>query len=377
MTPERKSSMTNLTEDTAKKQLENFDKNKTVTVESQSSNLFDPASYENFNDYWNFVEQYNPNPKKTSEYVESGSPAPKKHTPGKSVKERKPIDLPPWTDVQLTPQGNYGEVIYMAGGFHGATIKPIDKERYQVVKTGEIRFYDRGNETKIKNNLTKTFRELVGILRLNFTAGKDNQVFMTLTYARHMTDPDTLYEDFAVFWKRITRHYKDHKLEYVAIAEPQGSGSWHMHVMIKSDQPVLYIDNKLLTVYKMNPENTSERLRDENGDYVITGGFWGWGRTSTERLKGDDVGQYYAAYFTNVIVGADGNGKEHFVVQSQKGQKGLKNLSKKVIKGARIAMYPKHFKLYRCSKGIIRPKSEMAKYEDVKKEYPIKTKPRH
>lgn len=341
-------SMTNLTATAAKNQPAKSDNIYDTT------SIIDPSTL-NYAEFCKFLEDINPD-------KISGQPSPKP-SKRKSVKVREPIDLPPWTEVQLSRQGNYGEVIYMAAGSHGATIRKLDADRYQVIKTGEIRYFGE-HSTKIKDNLTKTFRDLVGVLRLNFAANQDNQVFMTLTYADNMTDPDKLYKDFDVFFKRLKYSLKDHKLEYVAVAEPQQRGAWHLHVFIKSNQPVLYIDNKLITSYITDPD-TGKRVLDPKRS------MWPWGASSTERLKGDDTGQYYIAYFTNIILDAK-DGSEHVLVK-QDGQRGLKQ-SKRIRKGARIAMYPKHFKLYRCSRGIMRPTTETTKYEYVKEDYPVKTK---
>ncbi len=301
----------------------------------------------------------------------------KKKTTRKKVVERKPIDIKPWDDVQFTRQGDiYGELLYMSRGVsHGATIRRLDADRYQVVKTGEIRYFNSDHQVKVKDNLMKTFRELVGILRSNFKAGEKNQVFLTLTFQDNITDPEELYYCYDLFIKNLRYAYKDHKLDYVAIAEPQARGAWHMHVFLKSDKDYLYISNRKLTVYVTDPDNPKKRLKDDKGRDIIDykKSIWPHGSTTSERLKGDDAGQYYISYFTSIIVGAE-NCDEHAIVK-QKGQKGLKQ-SKRVEKGARIPMYPKFFKLFRCSRGIIRPEKEVVKYEDVTSEYDKKTKTR-
>lgn len=85
-----------------------------------------------------------------------------------------------------------------------------------------------------------------------------------------------------------------------------------MHVLLKSNQEILFIDNRELEA------------------------LWGLGYTETDRLKAsDDMGGYYVAYFTNAC---EGEGK-----------------SKKYVKGSRLAMYSKGFKFYRCSRGIAKP----------------------
>ncbi len=256
----------------------------------------------------------------------------KKKTSRRTVQAREPFEINPEALTKFTRQGSrYGELVAMAKGLPKPTIKPLGDNKYMVLKSGEIREFEH-HDRKQKDTLKKTFAELKGIIRANFDAEGHNQLFVTLTYAENMRDPEWLYMCFKNFWQRLKYEYPAHRLEYVAVAEPQARGAWHMHLMVKSDQPVLYIDNKDM-----------ERI-------------WGWGYTSTERLKGDDVGSYYVSYFTSLELEADTLVK-------------AKNGSKRFKKGARLPMYPVNFKMYRCSKGIIRPKSETAKYKEVVKEY--------
>ena len=219
----------------------------------------------------------------------------------------------------------------MTQGTPKPTIKPLGDNRYMVLKSGEIKEFGH-NDHKQKDTLKKTFAALKGILRANFDAEGHNQLFVTLTYKENMTDPERLYEDFKYFWKKLKAQKNGHHLEYVTVAEPQARGAWHMHVMIKSDQPVLYIDK----------EDMSR--------------IWGHGYTTTERLKGDDVGAYYVSYFTSLEI------EEQTVVKR-------KNGSKRYKKGARLPMYPLKFKLFRCSEGIIKPMSEYLEHQKVTGQY--------
>lgn len=211
------------------------------------------------------------------------------------------------------------------------TIRKLDKERYLVIKTGEVKEFTKANITKQNDNLRKTFARLMGLIRNNFTSESQNQLFITLTYVENMTDENKLYTDFKDFIKRVRYKYKDHKLEYIAVAEPQERGAWHFHLMLKSDKPVLYIDC-----------DDMERL-------------WGHGMTKTERLKSDDVGTYYVAYFTDVL-------DETKMVDGEE-------LSKSRQKGERLKYYPKGFNFYRTSRGIVKPTEIMMTYDEVKAEY--------
>jgi len=207
---------------------------------------------------------------------------------------------------------------------------------------GEIKEYQEKVETmRQKENLQRTFNHIKGIIRTNFESGTENQLFITLTYAENMKDPKRLYKDFENFIVKLRRYCKGHQLEYVTVAEPQARGAWHMHVMLKSDKPVLIVINKDIA-----------RL-------------WGHGYTRTTRLKSDDVGRYYEAYFTDLIVNDDGTEATQKEIDAMPQEE----KSKKKIKGERLKFYPPYFKFYRKSRGIMEPTEEYMLLKDIRTEY--------
>ena len=243
------------------------------------------------------------------------------------VVKTKSIDIPYDAIVSACRQGDdYIDVSYSARKC-GATVRRINKDEYLCVSTGDIRKYSKcpKNKTQVQfRTLKRTFERLRGLIRHNFSAKSENQLFITLTYKKNMKDPKKLYKDFIAFYKRLKRAFKEHEFEYIVVAEPQGRGAWHLHLMLKSvNKPVLYIDNKKLSK------------------------IWGHGFTDVQRLKSDDVGSYYSAYFTDLL------------------EENKQNNSKKRKKNARLVYYPVGFRLYRCSKGIIRPKRENVRYGDI------------
>ena len=48
-----------------------------------------------------------------------------------------------------------------------------------------------------------------------------------------MTDFDKASKDFKRFWEKLHYHYPD--LEFIRIIEPQHTGSWHIHALLKSN----------------------------------------------------------------------------------------------------------------------------------------------
>jgi hypothetical protein len=226
---------------------------------------------------------------------------------------------------------------------------------YQNLKTGEVKEMVKSIGPKENHNLRVTFEKLRGLIRTNFTDGGQNQVFITLTFAESVMNPTTAQEKFFLFWKRLQYAYPDHKLDYISVIEPQGSGRWHFHVMVKSDQKELWI-----------PKN---RLKE----------IWGNGRTSIERLKSNDVGAYYVAYFTalnreaarpsaksEITYGeAMAQIENEIAIHDSENDKERMKLTKRQIKGARLKYYPKGIKFYTCSKDIIRPKWQKGVQQDV------------
>lgn len=232
--------------------------------------------------------------------------------------------------VKVIKQGDsFADIVYM-DKVAKPNIKKISADKYIDLSTGEIRLFDHKDGKESIRSLKSTFKRLIGLIRCNFTEGSSNQLFITLTYAENMMDSKKLYDDFKNFYKKLKRKYKEHKFEYIAVAEPQERGAWHFHIMLKSDR-YLYIDNREM-----------EKI-------------WGHGWTTTERLKSNDVGTYYVAYFTNLETECE---------MDQEGKK-----SKKHIKGSRLHYYPKGFNFYRCSRGLKKPEISYSTWGDVVKEY--------
>jgi len=251
------------------------------------------------------------------------------------VQEVDPVELLPSDVVRLSRQGDvHAEVLFMAQKPKPG-VKRLSKTEYVVLSTGEVKKYAPA-EGKMRESLRRTFQELKALIRTNFSADDPHQKFITLTYAENMTDADRLYTDFKTFMMRLQYHYKAYPLDYIVVAEPQGRGAWHMHLMLKSLTPGLWIDKDDLTR------------------------IWRHGATEISQLKSDDVGNYYVAYFTSLSVEAKmlANG----VANPDDG-------SKSYVKGGRLQYYPQGFRFYRCSRGIDRPVNEDIDYQEIIDDY--------
>ena len=199
----------------------------------------------------------------------------------------------------------------------------------EVYSDGEV-FEMSDNPDRNARSLRKIFKDLRQLIATNFTPDSEKQLFVTLTYAENMQDEKQAYKDYDRFWKRLKYAMPDHNLNYISIVEPQGRGAWHIHMLLKSDKP-LYDDYE-----------TKKKLYD----------IWGNGLTYTEKLNNvDHIGAYFIAYFTNAEIPEDKLSEYRDDIVEKNG--------KKVIKGERLKFYPDYMKIYRNSRGIVKPKKNV------------------
>ena len=228
----------------------------------------------------------------------------------------------------------YGHTIEMttANGQQEQTIKVIEGKRYVNLETGEIHDMDTSNNSRFDNlkSTKQTMKKLRRIIAHNFTGGK-NQLWITLTYRGHVTEPAIVYMDFKAFIRRIRNQFG--KVDYITVIEPQASGRWHLHVLLKNDSELTIPNNDLAKM-------------------------WGKGFTKTKRLRrADKVGNYLIAYLSNLQIG----------------DKGSQN--KAIIKGARLYMYPKGIRIYRTSRGIKKPLEMTTTKGELMETYKINSPP--
>lgn len=214
-----------------------------------------------------------------------------------------------------------------------------NKKWYMHLGDGDI---NECNVMETRKDNYDSIRESIGRLRdyinLNVRDPKKCRWF-TATYrqrenmdeeATPMRDAKRLYLDFKHFIARLREAYFDFHIEYIAVAEPQGSGSWHMHAILIFDKDAPYISKR--------------DLREI---------YWRKGFVDINAVGGncDNIGAYFSAYLTDLELkdGAEPGEDEEVMEKTVKGQK------KKYIKGGRLHFYPPKFNLYRISSGIEAP----------------------
>lgn len=236
-------------------------------------------------------------------------------------------------EVRVKEMGNVIEIMYSERTNHQIFIKKISDTEYIDLRTGEVKECNKiDNRAENLNSVRQSLGRLRDLLNTNITDVSKCR-WVTLTYAENMTDSKRLYEDFKKFNMRM--RYKGYKYEYIVCMEPQGRGAWHCHLVMIFNDKAPYIPN------------------DEMAS------IWGHGFTTTKKLDDvDNVGAYLTAYLGDM----DMSDFENLSDDEQNKMRvfGLKEVeidgvSKSILKGARLHMYPPKFNLYRASRGIKKP----------------------
>ena len=245
--------------------------------------------------------------------------------------------------VRVKEMGNITEIMYSDSYTSRCSIKKLNKYEYIYLETGELKeFKIMENRACNPSSVRKSLGRLRDYINTN-VIDVNNCKWVTLTYVENMMDSKKLYRDFKNFIRRLKR-FIDLEFDYIVAMEPQGRGAWHAHMLIIFDCRAPWIAN----------------------DDIFR--IWGNGWTVTKKLDDvDNVGAYLTSYMCDMLVEdvqavlqespellgrlIDGSmrGKEIEVED-----KGLK-VTKTVIKGARLFLYPPQFNLYRFSSGIKKP----------------------
>lgn len=264
--------------------------------------------------------------------------------------------------VKVTEMGNIIEVQYMSRRNTKQTIRMLEGgEQFVICSTGEIKDVEHHETRKSnKKGLYKTFANMRAIINTNVIDVAKVR-WCTLTYAENMTDTKRLYTDFEKFNKRFQYYCKQQgysKPEYIVMMEPQGRGAWHAHLLyIWQDMKAPFIPNDVFAK------------------------LWGHGFVRIKKLDNvDNVGAYLTAYLGDMELSevdlsrwqemTRGTTVKQVEMLDENGQK----ISKPVLKGARLNLYPANFNMLRYSRGIKKPVEEMMSQEEANKKVSGATK---
>lgn len=263
----------------------------------------------------------------------------------------------PRAPSKITKMGNITDLVVSDTISTEPICIKISKNNYMNTKTGEVLECKHiTNRAQCYDSLRKTMRNIREIINCNVT--NPSQVrWITLTYKDNVTDNKRLYKDFEKFWKRFTYYVETNgidKPEYITVVEPQGRGAWHVHGLLIWAGKAPYIANEVLAQ------------------------IWGKGFVSIKQPKNcDNLGAYFSAYLSNVPVEdiqrlPTLEQTKAYVAASCVGSVEPEDVvsedgtSKKVIKGARLAMYPPGMHIYRHSKGIKKPEVVRTTYDKAR-----------
>ena len=257
-----------------------------------------------------------------------------------AIYHTKFIQIPFKSTVRIKEMGNVVDIMYSEKISHGGYITKLNKEEYKINRTGEVFAFRHNNARKDDiESIAKSLVRLRDYLNTNVT-DTANCRWLTLTYAENMTNPKKLKNDFKNFNKRCREKYGHY--EYIAAAEPQGRGAWHLHIVVIFSHRAPFMANKDIASCWKQGFVTVRKLDDIDNVGVYL----------TAYLGDMELSEYQSAY-PNMPFGEVKeivSGKEH----------------KYFVKGARLSMYPSGFHLYRCSKGIKSPKISRDSYENAR-----------
>lgn len=245
--------------------------------------------------------------------------------------------------VRVKRMGNITEIFYQTTRSLGGFITKIDKDHYVDNRTGEVHEFEH-NESRADDlqSVAKSLSMGRDLINTNVTDISYCR-WCTVTYRQResteqectpVTDPKRIKIDFQNFIRRLHVVYGD--FEYITAAEPQGTGSWHYHVLFIFPGKAPYMPNQTVA------------------------DAWGQGFVTIKKLDDvDNVGAYLTAYLGDMEldeadkIGIHDPSAEQKEVEYKDEDGNLKK--KKYVKGARLVMYPPGFHIFRWSKGIRKP----------------------
>jgi len=254
-------------------------------------------------------------------------------------------------DVKIT--GKIIKLRYMPIKNNEITIKKLNDKEYLNLITGEVLTY-KVIETRDQNfdNVKASIEKLRDFVNTNITE-KYRVHWITLTYRQRdsideeavpMRDTKKLYLDFKHCIQAIRRDYPNCTIEYIAVAEPQKTGSWHLHLLLIWDRKAPFLDPS-----------------------IFTARYWSHGFIVVQHISDncDNIGAYFSAYLCDLEYNEGDKLEEGETIKTALNSK---KQSKKYIKGGRLKFYPAGMNLYRCSRGIKKPIEKEMLYSDFKKQ---------
>ena len=250
--------------------------------------------------------------------------------------------------AKITKMGHITDITVCDSVTYEPVCKKLSKDFYLDTRTGEVKEYKHiTNRSECFESLRKSMQHIRALINANVTNSYCVR-WITLTYRENMTDAKRLYHDFEKFWKRFLYYCEKNdfeKPEYISVVEPQGRGAWHIHGLFFWSSKAPFI-----------PNNTLADL-------------WGHGFVNIKEPKNcDNLGAYFTAYLTNMsteeIEKVSAEEKIHAYVAASitATTEPVQIQDKKILKGARLALYPPGINIIRHSRGIKYPEVNRTTY---------------
>ena len=143
------------------------------------------------------------------------------------------FSIPKNTLVTFKEMGNVFEICYQDKINNQILIKKLNENEYVYLPTGEILQCNHiKNRSQSLFQIGQSLKRLRDYINTNVTEAL-NCKWITLTYAKNMTDTKKLYNDFKNFIKRFKKNFKEYHFEYIVAMEPQRS--WCMALSLNID----------------------------------------------------------------------------------------------------------------------------------------------
>ena len=235
--------------------------------------------------------------------------------------------------VKVKQAGNITEVTYTSRRSKGGTTRKISKDEYVDIRDGQVKEFNhqdrRSDDLKSVSRSMKQGRDMINANVINPAEWR----WITLTYAENMTDQKKLYNDFKNFLRKLKPFYSFNR--YIICVEPQRRGAWHIHLLLGFPTEAPFIPNDILAH------------------------TWGHGFVKARKLDNvDNVGAYLTAYLADIPLDEatpSEVGRACTVKEVDTLDENGKPVKKRVLKGARLSMYPAGMHIFRWSRNCKKP----------------------
>lgn len=235
--------------------------------------------------------------------------------------------------VTVKQAGNITEVTYTSRRSKGGTTRKISKDEYVDTRDGQIKeFVHQERRSDDLKSVSRSMKQGRDIINANVTNPAEWR-WITLTYAQNVTDPKKVYNDFKNFLRKLKLIYGFNR--YIDCIEPQRRGAWHVHLLLGFPTDAPFIPNDTLA------------------------NIWGHGFVMVKKLDNvDNVGAYLTAYLADIPldeVTPEEVGRTCSVKEIDTLDEDGKPVKKRVLKGARLSMYPAGMHIFRWSRNCKKP----------------------